>query len=345
METIWFCLFWATLASFVVFGGTDIGVGILHFVVTRNDDQRKQVIRSIHQVWKPNEVWLVVIGGTMFVAFPQLLAESLSGFYLAIMLVLWLLIGRGLGIELRDRIEDPMWSKFWDAAFWLSSIVLALCLGAAVGNFIRGVPRDETQGFFFEALWTNFRFGTDSGILDWFTILVGITSIIALAHHGALWLNRFTDGPVQERSAHLANWLWWTFVVALAICVVISSIVQPQVRINLIAHPWGILLPLGAAAALVGTRALHRRGRAFQAFVASSAALYAVLACAAFGLYPYVLPARIPDHGLTAFQAAAPRASLELALRWWIPGILLAGCYFIYVYSRMPRKFSIGGDE
>lgn len=345
METLWFCLFWGVLATFVVLGGTDIGAGILHFIVGRNEEERKQVIRSIRQVWKPNEVWLVVIGGTMFVAFPELLAESLSGFYLAIFLVLWLLIGRGLGIDLRDRIEDPMWSKFWDVAFWLSSTLLALCLGAALGNFVRGVPRDQTEGSFFEALWTNFRFGTESGILDWFTILVGITAIIALAHHGALWLIRFTDGPVQNRSAHLANWLWLAFVAALMTCVVISSVVQPQIRTNIAAHPWGVVLPLGAAVALVGSMALRRRGRATQAYIASGVSLYAVLSCAAFGLYPYVLPARVPDHGLTAFTAAAPRESLLLALSWWIPGIILAACYFIYNYSKMPPRFSVGGEE
>jgi cytochrome d ubiquinol oxidase subunit II len=345
METLWFCLFWGILATFVVSGGTDIGVGILHFFVGRNDQQRRQIVRSIHQVWKPNEVWLVVIGGTMFLAFPALIAESLSGFYLAIMLVLWLIIGRGLGIDMRDRIVDPMWSKFWDAAFWLCSVLLAVCLGAALGNFVRGVPLDATGSVFFEAFWTNLEVGSDTGILDWFTILVGITAVIALAHHGALWLNHFTDGPVQQRSAQLLHGLWRALVVALGLCVLLSTILQPQIRVNLIAHPWGIILLLAAGAALYWCRSLRQRGRTLQAYLASGLSLYAMLACTAFGLYPYVLPARIPEHGLTAFKAAAPPESLKLALCWWIPGILLVGCYFAYVYSKMPSKFSIGVEE
>ena len=345
METVWFCLFWATLSSFVVFGGTDIGVGILHFFVARNEAERKQVIQSIHQVWKPNEVWLIVTGGTMFVAFPQLIAEALSGFYLAIILVLWLLVGRGLGIDLRGRIADPMWHKFWDVAFWFSSALLALCLGAALGNFVRGVPLDATGSFFFEALWTNFRVGTGTGILDWFTILVGITAVIALAHHGALWLNRFTDGPVQQRSAELLSRLWLTLVAALIACFAVSFLLQPQVRLNLSAHPWGVVFPLGCAVALIASAMLRRRGRDLQAFIASGLSLYAVLACAAFGLYPYVLPARNPEYGLTAFKAAAPRSSLELALCWWIPGVLIAASYFAYIYSKMPAKFSIATEE
>jgi cytochrome d ubiquinol oxidase subunit II len=345
METLWFCLFWGILATFVVFGGTDIGVGILHFLVGRTDGERGQIIRSIHQVWKPNEVWLVVIGGVMFVAFPALLAEALSGFYLAIMLVLWLLIGRGLGIELRDRIDDPMWSKFWDVAFCFSSVLLAVCFGAALGNFVRGVPLDETGGVFFEAFWTNFRVGSDTGILDWFTILVGITAVIALAHHGALWLTHFTDGAVQQRSARLSDRLWLVLVIALGVCVLLSTVLQPQLRINLVAHPWGVILLLGAGASLAWCRSLRQRGRTLQAYIASGLSLYAILTCAAFGLYPYVLPARIPEHGLTAFKAAAPRESLKLALCWWIPAALLVACYFAYVYSKMPSKFPLDVEE
>jgi cytochrome d ubiquinol oxidase subunit II len=345
METLWFCLFWEILATFVVLSGTDIGVGMLHFLVGRTDGQRSQIIRSIHEVWKPNQVWLVVIGGIMFVAFPALLAESLSGFYLAIMLVLWLLIGRGLGIELRDRIDDPMWARFWDVAFSLSSVLLAVCLGAALGNFVRGVPLDETGRVFFEAFWTNFRLGSDTGILDWFTVLVGITAVIALTHHGALWLSHFTDGPVQERSARLADRSWLMLVIALGVCVLLTTVFQPQLRANLVAHPWGVILLLGAGAALAWCRSLRRRGRTLKAYIASGLSLYAILNCTAFALYPYVLPARIPEHGLTAFKAAAPRESLQLALCWWIPAALLVACYFAYVYCKMPSKFLLDVAE
>jgi cytochrome bd ubiquinol oxidase subunit II len=344
METIWFCLFWGAIATFAVFGGTDIGVGILHFLVGRTEGERGQVIQAIHQVWKPNQVWLVAIGGMMFVAFPQLVGEALSGFYLAIMLVLWLLVGRGTGIELRDRVADGMWFKFWDAMFCVSSALLALCLGAALGNFVRGVPRDAGKGGFFEALWTNFRVSANPGILDWFTILIGVTAVIALMYQGALWLNRFTDGAVQERAARLARGLWVALVAALVVCVAVSYFVQPQVRINVAARWWGLVLPVAAVAALVGSRVLLQRGCALRAYVASGVSLYAVMGCVAFGLYPYVLAARDPGQGLTVFAAAAPRGSLELALWWWVPAFLIVGSYFAYVYSKMPEKFSVGSE-
>jgi len=345
VETLWFWLFWGTLATFVALGGTDIGVGILHFFVGRDDKQRRQIIESIHQVWKPNETWLVVIGGTMFVAFPALLAESLSGFYLAIMLVLWLLIGRGLGIDLRDRIIDPMWSRFWDSAFWICSGLLALCLGVALGNFVRGVPLDDTGSVFFEAFWTNFRVGSDTGILDWFTVLIGITAVVALAHHGALWLNHFTDGLVQQRAARVSQRLWLTLVVLLSVCFLLSAILQPQVRINLATHPWGIIFLLALGAAMAWCRSLRQRARNLEAYITSGLSLYMILACTAFGLYPYVLPARNPQHGLTVLKAAAPHESLKVALCWWIPGALLTACYFAYVYSKMPSKFSLDVEE
>lgn len=344
METLWFCLYWAMISTFVVLGGTDIGVGILHVFVGKDDEERGQVIRSIRPVWKANEVWLVASGGTMILAFPKLMATSLSGFYLAFMLVLWLLIGRGLGMDYRHRVRDPMWRQFCDVAFCASSCLLALCLGAALGNFVRGVPFDE-DGIFFEALWTNFRVGSQTGILDWYTVLVGMTAVVALAHHGALWLNAFTDGAVHDRSARLAGRLWFAVVGALIASATTSFALQSQVGVNATAHPWGVVFPLVAAAAMTGCWLLRVRGRALHAYVLSGVALYAMLASAAFGLYPYLLPGRQPERGLTAIAAAAPHSALQIALYWWIPGVLLACGYFVYVYSTLPATFSIGDEK
>ena len=178
-----------------------------------------------------------------------------------------------------------------------------------------------------------------------FTVLVGITAVVALAHHGALWLNAVTEGLVQQRSARMASWLWQALVAILAISAATSSVLQPQIRINVAAHRWGVVFPLAAAAALAACRVLRRKRRDIQAFLASGVLLYVVLAGAAFGLYPYVLPARNPEHGLTAFAAAAPRGSLQWALCWWIPGMLLVAGYFAYIYSKLPTKFLIGGEE
>src|SRR5262245_7970719 len=187
MTALWFCLLIFMLGGYVVLGGTDLGVGMLSLLLTRNEEERSQVIHSIRPVWKPNEVWLVAAGGTMFLAFPTALAASFSGFYLALTIVVWLLAFRGLGLELRYQTADPLWRQFWDVALSSSSFLLALFLGTALGNVVRGVPLD-TRGVFFEALWTDFRVGPQTGIVDWYTGFAGITAVIGLWLHGAVWL-------------------------------------------------------------------------------------------------------------------------------------------------------------
>lgn len=340
METIWFCLLAWMLGTYVVLDGFDFGVGMLHLFVAKNEVERKQVIRSIGPVWDGNEVWLVAAAATIFFAFPKLLAISFSGFYLALMIVLWLLIFRALGIELRHQMDDPLWTQFWDVAFAAASFLLAVCLGAALGNLVRGVPLTE-EGIFFEPLWTNFRVGQETGILDWYTVLVALTAVVALAHHGALWLTARTDEAVAERAGHLAGRLW-PLVVLLSIATTGATlVVQPHVQESLAARPWGVVFVGLAVAGLVGAYVLRKQGRALGAFLSSAAYLYGMVALAAIGIYPYVLPGRNPTLGLTVHDAAAWETGLVVAMYWWIPGMLLACGYFIYLYSTMPAKFSV----
>jgi cytochrome d ubiquinol oxidase subunit II len=152
----------------------------------------------------------------MFLAFPTALAASFSGFYLALTIVVWLLAFRGLGLELRYHTSDAPWRQFWDVALSLSSLLLALFLGTALGNVVRGVPLDN-KGSFFEPLWTDFRVGQQTGIVDWYTLLTGVTAVLALAHHGALWLSARTGGAVGQRASRLAAPLGLTVIVLLAV--------------------------------------------------------------------------------------------------------------------------------
>src|SRR5882762_6489616 len=155
MQMLWFGLASATLAIYVVLDGFDFGAGALHVWVARNDRERRQVLAAIGPFWDGNEVWLLATGGALFVAFPQVLAAGLSGFYFAIMLVLWCLILRGIAIEFRSHVRDPLWRAFWDATFALASTLLAVFFGAALGNLLRGLPLDS-RGWFGLALFTNF---------------------------------------------------------------------------------------------------------------------------------------------------------------------------------------------
>src|ERR1700687_4024168 len=195
MGTIWFCLVAAMIVIYVLLDGFDLGAGAIHLLVAKTDEERRAVLASIGPVWDGNEVWLIAAAGTLYFAFPALYASSFSGFYLPLMIVLWLLILRGASIEFRNHVKSAVWDPFWDFLFCASSLLLAIFYGAALANVVRGVPLDAS-GYFFEPLWTNFQIVDDSGILDWCTILVGVLSLLALVLHGSLWVQLKAEGPV-----------------------------------------------------------------------------------------------------------------------------------------------------
>ncbi|SPE41980.1 Cytochrome d ubiquinol oxidase, subunit II (fragment) [Candidatus Sulfopaludibacter sp. SbA3] len=198
METLWFCLVAAMIAVYVILDGFDLGAGIVHLVVARTDAERRAVLASIGPVWDGNEVWLLAGGGTLYFAFPALYASSFSGFYLPLMMVLWLLILRGIAIEFRNHVRSLVWQPLWDAVFAGASALLAIFFGAALGNVVRGVPLNSA-GEFFLPLWTNFAPGQDAGILDWYTVLIGVAALVALTVHGALWVALKTEGDGAAR--------------------------------------------------------------------------------------------------------------------------------------------------
>lgn len=125
MPTLWFILVAFMLTMYVLLDGFDLGAGIIHLLVARTDTERRLNLRAIGPVWDGNEVWLIAAGGTLFFAFPLLYASSFSGFYLPLIIVLWLLIGRGVAIELRSRLPNTVWASFWDGVFFFSSALLA----------------------------------------------------------------------------------------------------------------------------------------------------------------------------------------------------------------------------
>src|SRR5499425_3254615 len=174
MPTVWFAIVSVMIAAYVVLDGFDLGAGILYLYAARNVNERRKVLRSIGPVWDGNEVWLLAAGGTLYFAFPQLYASAFSGFYLPLMMVLWLLMLRGIGIELRMHVGNPVWQGFFDVVFCFSSALLAIFFGAALGNVIRGVPLNA-EGYFFEPLFTTFSpYTPQTGILDWYTVLTGV---------------------------------------------------------------------------------------------------------------------------------------------------------------------------
>ncbi len=243
MGTIWFCLVAIMLAVYVLLDGFDLGAGAIHLLVAKTDAERRQVLASIGPVWDGNEVWLIAAGGTLYFAFPALYASGFSGFYLPLMIVLWLLILRGASIEFRNHIKSAVWDPLWDFLFCGASLLLAVFFGAALGNVVRGVPLDSS-GYFFEPLWTNFRLGDEPGILDWYTILVGVLALLAVMMHGGLWVQMKTSGEVNARAGKLAGRAWWGIVALTALVTAVTFRIQPQARENLTIRPWGFILCL-----------------------------------------------------------------------------------------------------
>lgn len=344
METLWFWLVAVMVAMYVLLDGFDLGAGAIHFLVARTNEERRQVIATIGPVWDGNEVWLLAAGGTLYFAFPLLYASAFSGFYLPLMMVLWLLILRGTSVEFRNHIHSPIWIPFWDFVFAASSLLLAIFFGAALGNVVRGVPLDET-GYFFEPLWTNFQLGDHTGILDWYTILVGVTALLASMMHGALWVQFKTTGPVHMRSGRLAAWTWWGVLILTGVLTMVTFSVQPQVIANFKTWPIGFLFPAIAIAGLAGIIFELRRGNERNAFFASCAYLLGMLTSVVFGVYPMVLPARNPAYSLTVANAKAADYGLKIGLVWWVIGMLLAAGYFTYVYRTFAGKISVGDTD
>ena len=331
METLWFCLIAVMITMYVVLDGFDLGAGIVHLWVARTDAERRQVLRSIGPVWDGNEVWLLAGGGTLFCAFPALYAASFSGFYLPLMVVLWLLIARACAVEFRNHLNTPTWTPLWDVAFTASGALLAVFFGAALGNVVRGVPLDA-KGEFFLSLWTNFGVHGEVGILDWYTILVGVLAYFTLMMHGALWVAHKTEGAVAERAARTARWGWYGVAALTVLATVATFQIQPQVPANFAAHPWGYVFPALALLGLVGVKVR-------TAFLASCLYIVGMLTSAAFGVFPYVLPSNIDAHqGLTIYNAATGQYGLAVGLGWFVPGMLLATTYTVLVYRQFAGK-------
>ena len=344
METLWFCLVGLMLAVYVILDGFDLGAGAVHFLVGRREEERRLVLRTVGPVWDGNEVWLLAGGGALYCAFPSLYAASFSGFYLPLMMVLWLLILRGLSIEFRNHASSALGRQLADVVFAFASTLLAVFLGAALGNVMRGVPLDAA-GSFFLPLWADFQPGPGAGILDWYTVLVGVLALAALAQHGALWVALKTEAPLEERARRVASVAWY-FVAGLTLVVAGATLrVQPLLSANLGEHRWGSIFPALTLVALIAIRRLVARPDSYRAFVASCVYLAGMLASAAFALFPYVLPSSTnPRFGLNIWNAATASHGLRVALAWWIPGMALVVAYFVFVYRHFRGKVRAEGE-
>ncbi len=324
IHELWFVALAFMFAGYAVLDGFDLGVGALHLFVGRNAEERGRAIDAIGPVWNGNEVWLLAAGGSLVVAFPTVYAASFSGFYLALMLVLWLLLLRGISIEFRHQVASPLWHEAWDVVFWLASALLAVLFGVALGNVLRGVPLDANGEFQ----------GSFALMLNPFAVLGGVLSLVTLSLHGATWLALKTDGTLQPRARRIIGWMWWVVLAVLAAMVAASFVVRPDFTANFARWPPLLIFPvigIGGAIYLRRAWAVHdNRG----AFLGSAALIVGILTSVAAGLFPKLLPslAGAPHPGLDIYNASSPINSMRIALALYLVGLALVILYLWYVY-------------
>jgi cytochrome bd ubiquinol oxidase subunit II len=270
VNTAAFVLLAAMLAAYVMLDGYDLGVGTLHLILARSDRERAASFAAIGPFWNGNEVFLIAAAAALFALFPKAYAASFSGFYLPFIVLLWLLMVRGMSIELRGHFQSDLWRGFWDVAFSISSALLALVLGVALGNVVRGVPLDNS-GYFA---------GSFAFLLNGYAIAVGALALVALAMHGAafLWMRRALEPRARDAMR----------VLVIPVFILFAGVTAATLFVHPVPHSGALwIAPIVAVLSLVAVR-LAKRG--LHAITASSMFLLALITSAAGTIFPSLLP-------------------------------------------------------
>lgn len=345
MIELWFAILATMFTVFSVLEGWDFGAGVLHLIVAKTNAERREVVAAIGPLWSWHEVWLVGAGGTFMVAFPKAMATAFAGYYLALWLVLWSFMLRGIAIEVGGHLAAPLWQQFWDFVFAVANVLLAVVFGAALGNVIRGVPLGES-GQFSLPFFTDFTTRGQVGILDWYTLSTALETLLLLGAHGATFLTLKTSGVVHDRSDRAARWLWVAVAIGFGPVTFATWTVRPEMFEGILSRPLGWLalaVILGATVLLALGRRQKNEGRAFAG---SCALIVGLLAALSTGVYPVILHSTLEDrYSLTAQAAASSRFSLSLALIWWPVAFVLAMVYFTFIARQYRGKVRPSQDN
>lgn len=325
MNTVWFVTLAFMLAVYAVLDGYDLGVGALHLWIARADGERRVCLNAIGPVWNGNEVWLLAAGGMMVAAFPRLYSAAFSGFYLALIVVLWLLILRGVSIEFRGHVAHGLWHAFWDALFWLASLLLALLLGVALGNVVRGLPLGP-DGYFL---------GSFTLLLNPYSLLTGLLSLAVLGWHGLNFLRTKAEGALLARARHWSRAAGWAALLLALLATAASAAVRPGLFHNFRLHPLALLAPALALFGFLWPRFRPDSSSADRrAFAGSVCAILGLLASAAVSLYPDLLPSTGAGPSLDIDNAAAGPHGLLVAFIANAVALAAVVAYSIYIHRR-----------
>jgi cytochrome d ubiquinol oxidase subunit II len=326
LEDLWFVLYVMIIGGYIVLDGFDLGVGMLGPIVGRSDRDKRVLLNSIGPVWDGNEVWLVLGGGALFAAFPLVYASLFSGFYLAMMLVLLVLILRTVAIEFRSKRESERWRSTWDWFFTISSLGITVLLGVAFGNVIQGVPIDQDGNMDVDLI----------SLLNPYALALGVTAVVMFCLHGGIFLTLKTEGELLQRVKHLVPRLMIAFFVLMTILMVWTLLLDKPITDRYFDRLWiGVFPLLALAAVLVAWREIGRE-HYLSAFLASGTTIALLLGTVAAGLYPVLLPSSTDEaYDLTVSNASSAQPTLEvmtIIAAIGIPFVLLytAGVYYFF---------------
>jgi cytochrome d ubiquinol oxidase subunit II len=330
LNIVWFIVLSLMVAIYAVLDGFDLGIGSLLLLITKSEEEREEALNSIGPIWNGNEVWLLAGGGAMVAAFPRLYACSFSGFYLPLMVVLWLFVLRGIGYEFRHLEKSSMWKGVADVAFSVASVLIALIFGVAVGNVLRGVPLDSSGIFS----------GSFAFLLNPFALVAGLLTVAILAMHGAAYLTMRSSGELQVKASKATFAAWVASAVLFAAQFGISFIYRPDFLHNYLAYPWMWLLVLVAAGGLVAVPVMIKQNKPGAAFAGTCTFIFGTLSAGAAGLFPRMLPAMLGSSGsdLTCFNTAASHHALVTALIANIIGMSFVTVYMVTIYRTVHRR-------
>ena len=358
LKLVWWVLVGVLLIGWAIADGMDMGTAMVMPIVGKTDQERRVVINTIAPHWDGNQVWLITAGGALFAAWPLVYSIAFSGFYFAILLVLFGLFFRPVGFDYRSKIESTRWRNNWDRLIWIGSFVPSLVFGVAFGNLLQGVP------FEVDSLMRASYQGNLFGLLNPFALLCGVISVVMLSIHGAVWLMARADHAVANRARCLALWLTPLLIVLFLVAGVWMASTGMGYQLTDIGNKDGILqlthktvvskgwlqgapswvwiAPVVALVAMSLTMGLVRRQRAGLAFVTSGLMLAGVIATAGVVMFPFVMPSSImPSASLTLWDATS--SALTLSIMFWVALVMtpIILAYTTWCYVKMWRRITV----
>ena len=349
MELYWYIIIAIVLTIFFILDGYDFGAGIIHLFFARKESDKEVIAKSAGLFWDSNEVWLVAGGGMLFMAFPTFYASVFSGFYLPLIIVLWLIVFRAIGLELRGQFEYQMWKDIWDKAFGVSSLLLALFFGIGLGNVVRGVNLGAVKDgvslyeghYFFLPLWDQ-SFSPMSptpGVIDWFTIVIGLIAVVILAIHGANWVILKTNSTINRQLKTVIFRLNIALLVLSIFSLSIWQIVDPHSLDNFYRRPFLIVFPLIYFGALFALFFIKKIKKDLHGFILSSLLIFGGIASSLASMFPIILPTTNNiNTSLTIYNTSATTYGLSTAMYWGIVGFIMLFVYMIIQKRLMKGK-------